>query len=295
MQAEPVSNGPVLSKMSGMTFKASPAQAPRLYRDANGREAFHGLIRAWLNRSGWSLRAMAELAEVALRRDLAKDLPDWVEGEYEKGFCVVLGESAWEAMRDTSGHPTAKPSDWAKLTTFKRVHTSQLHKISHGSLTLVSPDIFDALGSLNLYLAALRCLDAELPSSERQAEEAFRGFVLEDADGPLGPEELFSIYLGRMSPPINVTLMSERDATELSKRLARELRSAASATGFDIVEDWAELAAMHPSSDPSRLHKLREITLGLGQWSAEQIEDEKYAVNALIQKLRSGQITPRRD
>lgn len=263
-----------------------PATAPRLYRDANGRENFFGLIRTWINRSGWSFRAMAELTEQALRHDLGATLPDWAPGQAtQQGDHVVHDSCVWIARTTTTAEPSAESPHWSRGPSFRRVHTSQLHKIAHANLQTVNADIFDALGALNLYLAGLRSKDAKPPSSERLAMEAAAGFVLEDSDGPLGPEELFAIYVGRMRPPINTALMSERQASELSRQIAKQLRAAAAAAGLDIVDDWAQLAALHPSNDQARLRKLRDIALGMGQWSAEQVQDEQFAVNALIQKL----------
>lgn len=263
-----------------------PAAAPRLYRDTNGRENFFGLVRSWINRSNWSFRAMAELTEQALRHDLAGALSDWVSGRtYQQGDCVVHDGCAWSALTTTTAEPGPDARQWSRGPSFRRVHTSQLHKIAHGNLQAVNADIFDALGTLNLYLAALRRQEADPPAQPRLAAEAAAGLVLEDTDGPLGPEELFAIYVGRMRPPITTALMSERQATDLSRKIAKRLRIAAAAAGLDIVDDWAELTALHPSNDASRLRKLREIALGMGQWSAEQVEDEEFAVNALIQKL----------
>jgi hypothetical protein len=263
-----------------------PPTAPRLYRDANGHENFYGLIRSWINRSGWSFRAMAELAEHALREELAADLPDWVAGFVaQQGDHVVHDSCVWVALTSTSAKPSDDSRDWSRGPSFRRVHTSQLHKIAHASLQAVSADIFEALGTLNLYLANMRCKDAKPPGGPRLAKEAAAGFVLEDSDGPLGPEELFAIYLGRMRPPITIDVMSERQASELSRQIAKQLRTAAAAAGLDIIDDWAELAALHSSTDQARLRKLREIALGMGHWSAEQIQDEQFAVDALIQKL----------
>jgi hypothetical protein len=266
---------------------ATPVTAtPRLHRDSNGREAFYGLVRSWINRSGWSFRAMAELCEVAMRHDLAPGVGDWQETQlYEQGDAVAYDGHIWIAEEATRLVPSTASSQWRRGPAVRRVHTSQLHKISHGAVQLVNADIFDALGTLNLYLAELRRKEADLPGASKLAEDAARGLVLEDADGPLGPEELFAIYIGRMQPPIAVTLLSERQASELSRALAKRLRIAVTQAGLDLVEDWAKLAELHPSGDKVRLRKLREITLGMGHWSADQIRDEEFAVNALIQKL----------
>jgi hypothetical protein len=258
-----------------------------LYRDSNGREAFYGLVRSWINRSGWSFRAMAELCELAMRHDLAPGVSNWQEGrQYDRNEMVCHDGHIWIAEETTRLVPSTASSQWKRGPAVRRVHTSQLHKISHGAVQLVNADIFDALGTLNLYLAELRRKEADLPETSKLAEEAARGLVLEDADGPLGPEELFAIYIGRMPPPIAITLLSERQANDLSRSLAKRLRVAVTQAGLDLVEDWAKLAELHPSGDKTRLRKLREITLGMGIWSADQIRDEEFAVNALIQKLK---------
>ena len=264
-----------------------PPQAPLFYRDINGHESFYGLIRSWINRSGWSFRAIAELAECAYRHETVPGVPDWQPGKtYELGALVVHDGVAYQALNETSEEPCKDSQQWRRGPSLRRVYPSQIHKMSHGSVQLINTDTFEALGTLNLYLVKLRSGEAKPPAAKRLAKEAKSGFILEDSDGPLGPEELLSIYLGRLQPPITLAFMSERQSAELCRDLGKRFRAAVAAAGMDIIEDWATLAAMHPSKDAARLRKLREIILGQGQWSATQVEDEEFALEVLIAQLK---------
>jgi hypothetical protein len=68
---------------------------------------------------------------------------------------------------------------------------------------------------------------------------------------------------------------------------ARQLRTAAAAAGLDIIDNWAEIAAMYPSTDPVRLERLQQVIRGLATWDLQQEEDERVGALVLLQALEN--------
>lgn len=264
--------------------------SPGLMRDRLGRDAFTALIRAWMARSGWSLLVVADLCEAALRHTIAAEVPDFVPGRYDEGDLVVSHNFVWRATEEMAAAKAPSKENeqnWERICGLRRLYPSQLHNLQLGSVKMPGATAFDVLGQLNLYLSALRGGTAQEPRDQRLREKAAQATVIEDADGPFGPEEMFAVFIGRLQPPFSVTQLSERAAGELSIELARKIRQGMMASGLDLLDDWKKFLAVYPTTDPKRLGKIRDVALGQGTWSPEQVQDEEAAVEIALAKLRS--------
>lgn len=277
----------VLGETAGMNKHSADNQ--RLERHEQGRQAFLAMMRAWRSRSGLSLSDLADLCEVAMRADLAPGVPDWRPRPYVAGELVVANGQVWRAKRaieeSTRAPQRSGPHDgFEPVATVRRLYSSQLHTLETGKAQNFGPAVFDTLGTLNHWLAELRRGQA-LPLTGRLAEKAQQASVIEDSDGPYGPEELLAVYLGLLQPPFSVTRMTQEQANQQSLQLARRIRQGMVDAGLDLVDDWARLVAVYPTSDKERLAKVRDVAQGRATWSAEQVEDETAAVEIALAKL----------
>lgn len=281
---------------------SSTATHSRIQREAAGREAFRQMIRAWMNRSGWSLKVISDLCEAALRTTVASGVPDFSsERSYVAGELVVSHEYVWRAVRASlGGEAPQRPSekqgqksgeglicgDWELVTSLRRLYPSQIHTLERGAAKQVGTGVFDSLGTLNLYLANVRGGRESPPADTRLADKVAQALVIEDADGPFGPEEMFSVYLGRLDPPTSLNRLTEQEAGEESRSLARRIRAGLMDAGLDLIDDWSQFVAVYPTTNPERLAKIRDVAQGRATWSAEQVEDEAAAVAIALAKLR---------
>jgi hypothetical protein len=250
------------------------------------------MLRAWRSRSGLSFSDAADLCEQAMRHDLAPGVPDWLPRPYQRGDLVVANGVVWRATAaipasteapqrsDKETHGSFEP-----VATLRRLYSSQIHALERGRAQNVGTTVFDALGTLNIWLADLRRGRATPPEAPRLAEKAAQATVVEDSDGPYGPEEMLAVYLGLLQPPISVTKLTPEQANEQSRQLARRIRQGMVEAGLDLVDDWSRFVAVYPTSDKDRLAKVRDVAQGRASWSSEQVEDEAAAVAIALAKL----------
>lgn len=251
------------------------------------------MLRAWRARSCLSLQDMADLCEHAMRANLAPGVSSWLPRPYSQGELVVANGGVWRATETIPAPLDApqrgeveQPGPFELVTTIRRLFASQLHSLERGKSQTVGSQVFDTLGTLNLWLADLRRGRAQVPDDSKLTERACQATVIEDSDGPFGPEEMFAVYVGRMQPPFSVTQLTTEQANEQSRQLARKIRQGMVEAGLDLVDDWARFVALYPTSDATRLAKVRDVAQGRTTWSAEQVEDEAAAVEIAVAKLK---------
>lgn len=264
----------------------------RMERHEEGRQAFLTMLRAWRSRSGLSFSDAADLCELAMRHDLAPGVPDWLPRPYARGELVVANGVVWRAkvaITDSTVAPQRKEAathgGFEPVVTVRRLYSSQLHTLEQGKAQNIGSVVFDMLGTLNCWLADLRRGRAMQPADPKLAEKAAQATVVEDSDGPYGPEEMLAVYLGLLHPPISVTQLTPEQANEQSRQLARRIRQGMVEAGLDLVDDWSRFVAVYPTSDKDRLAKVRDVAQGRATWSSEQVEDEAAAVAIALAKL----------
>lgn len=263
-----------------------------LDREQQGRAAFATMLRSWMNRSGWSLQVLSDLCEQAIRQSIAPGVSDWKPGHYRQGDLVVANGAVWRADSAlTSATAPQRGADThgglSLVAVLRRLHPSQLHTLERNTAKQVTATTFDTLGTLNLFLADLRAGKRTWSGSgeRRLTDKARQATVIEDADGPYGPEEFFSVFVGRLDPPFSVMALTPEQASEESRRLARRIRQGMVDAGLDLVDDWSQFVAVYPTSHSERLAKVRDVAQGRASWAAEQVEDEAAAVEIALAKL----------
>lgn len=279
-----------------MSHLSAPTEQAFHDREQQGRAAFATMLRSWMNRSGWSLQVLSDLCEVAIRQSIAPTVRDWHPGRYRRGDLAVAGGAIWCADTDFDSDAAPQRSSDADANAgfrmvgvLRRLHPSQLNTLERNSAKQVGTVVFDTLGTVNLFLAELRSGKRVWPADQRLGEKARQATVIEDADGPFGPEEFFSVFLGRLDPPFSVMALTPEQASEESRRLARRIRQGIAEAGLDLVDDWSQFVAVYPTSDSTRLAKVRDVAQGRASWAAEQVEDEAAAVEIALSKLRRRQ------
>jgi hypothetical protein len=256
------------------------------------------MLSQWMERSGWSYQVLAELGEISMTMRDAPDVQLAAAGSYRPGDVMRHSGHVWRCKKattlvDVGGSVIDGPiygkeklfPDWEHLQTLRRLHASQVNLIILGRNATVTASALDAFGVLNEWLADIRGQGVKI-DDQRLAEKAAAGWVIQDSDGIYGPEEFLSVFLGRLTPPTDLTQYSPEQASELSHELGKRIRKAMADAGLDHIDDWARFLAAYPGESRERQHQLRLVTLGQGSWTPEQIESEEIAVAGAIKRLQ---------
>jgi len=269
----------------------------RLQRLERGREAFRTLVGRWMAASGWSYATISELAELAVTDIEAAGLPKFRGGERE-GEVFVCNGHVWKALVDLGSQHLApiysnsreSTESWdhavfAHVAALRRLFPSQVNNLLRGLTQNCYAVTFDAIGSLNEWLAAVKNGTRNAPSDERLAQAAADGVVIQDEQGLFGPEEFLGVYLGLIELPSMFSLLSEQEASEISGHLGKLIRQSMAIAELDLVQDWPKFLAMYPSSDAGRRRRLQEVALGLQKWTGEDVRNEEAAVRIACKRL----------
>jgi hypothetical protein len=200
----------------------------------------------------------------------------------------------WKARHDVKNAELPKlrekepNADWERVAAVRRIFASQLNNLQRQQLKFPTVTVFDTLGRLNEYLALIKAGTIEPPTDERLRRNALEGIVIADAEGePYGAEKFLSVFLGLLVPPIVKQVMDDSAAAHLSDQVASDIRRGLMKAELDLIDDydWKQFLSCHPSSDPDRLVKLRDVTFRKSTWSVESVEDEVAAVEIALAKL----------
>ena len=195
-----------------------------------------------------------------------------------------------EAGRDAFGHLIRvwhERNGWnqrllpalAERLELGRVHNSQLSNLRNRKLASPGPELFVALGRLNQLLAAeagptgvAQALREQLEDQPEllSALEASALPLLADDGVPLGPAQLFEIFVGLRQPPHAFDLrISAAEAGALSAALA-EL--------FTAGRPWRQcrdaLLEAYPAEKRQRRERFAEVMAGQRDYSAEELDGE---------------------
>ena len=91
--------------------------------------------------------------------------------------------------------------------------------------------------------------------------------------------------MGYTKPPILRPELDDRAAAELSAQVARDIRNGIKAAGLDLVDDWGVWIQCYPSTDPDRLARIQEVTMGKSTWPVDAVMDEAAAVKIGLARL----------
>ncbi len=244
-------------------------------------------------RSGWSYAAMADLAEAAVIALEANGIPGMGKGPYAKDDLAIANGHVWRAKRDGIGSHAPIPKlnqeseDWERVATVRRIFASQINNLQLQRVKQVSPVIFDSYGLLNKYIEAVQTGKLPAPKSEVLARHISSAVTITDEQGLYGAEEFFSVYLGNLSPEIVEPVVNDQEARSISAAVAKKIREGIQACKLDLIDDWSQFLSCYPTSNPERLARIREVALGLGAWSADQVRDEEAAVAIALVRLAS--------
>lgn len=161
-----------------------------------------------------------------------------------------------------------------------RVHNSQLSMLRNGKLASPGPEVFLALGSINLWLAE-QAPDGRLSperatrllSGHPELVEALQSSALpvRDAkDRVLGSGDLLELFVGlRPAPPAFDLQISEGEAPALSAALAAL---------FTAGRPWRQcrepVMAAYPVARRSRRERFAEVMAGQREYSAGELDSE---------------------
>ena len=238
---------------------------------------------------------MADLAEAAVIALEAPTIPEMEVGSrYRAGQLLLANGHVWRARHSVLVAELPKlrekepNADWEHVAAVRRIFASQLNNLQRQQLKFPTVTVFDTLGRLNEYLALIKAGTIEPPTDERLRRNALEGIVIADAEGePYGAEKFLSVFLGLLVPPIVKQVMDDSAAAHLSDQVASDIRRGLMKAELDLIDDydWKQFLSCHPSSDPDRLVKLRDVTFRKSTWSVESVEDEVAAVEIALAKL----------
>ena len=155
-----------------------------------------------------------------------------------------------------------------------RVHNSQLSNLRNRKLAAPGPELFVVLGRLNQLLAERGgpALAAEL-ADQADLRQALLGSdlpVLADDGQPLGPAQLFEIFVGLRQPPRAFDLrIADDEAAGLSAALA-EL--------FTAGRPWRQcreaVLAAYPAEKRQRREQFAAVLSGQRDYTATELDAE---------------------
>jgi len=168
----------------------------------------------------------------------------------------------------------------AEVLDLGRVHNSQLSMLRNGKLASPGPEVFLALGSINLWLAEqapagqLSPTAAErLPPGHADLVEALQASALpirSDDGQVLGSGDLLEVFVGlRLPPPAFDLRISDDEAMELSGALAMLLTA-----GRPWRQCRDQLLAAYPVAKRQRRERFAEVMAGQSDYSATELDAE---------------------
>jgi len=195
-----------------------------------------------------------------------------------------------EAGRDAFGHLIRvwhERNGWsqrvlpalAERLELGRVHNSQLSNLRNRKLASPGPELFVALGRINQMLAQEGGVEGPSPQLAGQladqpellsALQASALPLLADNGQPLGPAQLFEIFVGLRQPPSAFDLrIAEAEAAGLSAALA-EL--------FTAGRSWRscrdQLLEAYPAEKRQRRERFAEVMAGQRDYTAAELDGE---------------------
>jgi hypothetical protein len=206
-----------------------------------------------------------------------------------------------EAGRDAFGHLIKvwhERNGWsqrvlpalAERLELGRVHNSQLSNLRNRKLASPGPELFVALGRLNQLLArqaGASGLDAELAERLADQPELLTALqtsalpLLAESGEPLGPAQLFEVFVGLRQPPSAFDLrIAASEAAALSAALA-ELFTA----GRPWRQCREQLLAAYPAEKRQRRERFAEVMAGQRDYSAEELDGELADLRLTLSRL----------
>jgi len=195
-----------------------------------------------------------------------------------------------EAGRDAFGHLIRvwhERNGWsqrvlpalAERLELGRVHNSQLSNLRNRKLASPGPELFVALGRINQLLARQAAggrLDPELAQRLAEVPELLAALqesalpLLADDGAPLGPAQLFEIFVGLRPLPSAFDLrIAAAEAAGLSAALAELLTAG---RPWRVCRD--QLLAAYPAEQRQRRERFAAVIAGQRDYSAEEIDGE---------------------
>ena len=206
-----------------------------------------------------------------------------------------------EAGRDAFGHLIKVWHDrngWsqrvlpalAERLELGRVHNSQLSNLCNRKLAAPGPELFVALGRINQVLAAEvgpTGLSPQLHGSLQDQPDLLMALqasalpLCADDGAPLGPAQLFEIFVGLRQPPAAFDLrIVAAEAAALSAALA-EL--------FTAGRPWRQcreaVLAAYPADKRQRRERFAEVMAGQREYRAEELDLELADLIITLQQL----------
>ena len=206
-----------------------------------------------------------------------------------------------EAGRDAFGHLIKvwrERNGWsqrvlpalAERLELGRVHNSQLSNLRNRKLASPGPELFVALGRLNQLLArqaGAAGLDAELAEQLADQPELLTALqasalpLLAESGEPLGPAQLFEVFVGLRQPPSAFDLrIAASEAAALSAALA-ELFTA----GRPWRQCREQLLEAYPAEKRQRRERFAEVMAGQRDYSAEELDGELADLRQTLGRL----------
>jgi len=170
-----------------------------------------------------------------------------------------------------------------------RVHNSQLSNLRNRKLASPGPELFVALGRINQVLEAQPPggLDPLLVQRLQDAPELLQALrqsalpLLGDDDAPLGPAQLFEIFVGLRSLPAAIDWrISETEAEDLSVSLTLLLTAGRS---WRLCRE--QLMAAYPVHARERRELLEAVVSGSKTYSADALSSELDALRQTLINL----------
>ncbi|MBU6250946.1 MAG: hypothetical protein KGO47_07270 [Cyanobacteria bacterium REEB417] len=196
------------------------------------------------------------------------------------------------SRNDLTHEQLVKLSQWCNPWGMTWLSTSQISYLRTGTTKKIGPGSIDALGQVNLRLAeaagATGPLIAELPPFEPIPKTLGLPevpFYLRHPNSgePIDAGGLYLIWLGRLEPEgVSDGHVSDMEARRLSANLARLAQAWARDHRMTIGQAMNELLQAYGVDDERRQRRLREVVVGLTEYTGAEFSEELPALGAVL-------------
>lgn len=196
------------------------------------------------------------------------------------------------ANNDLTHERLVKLSQWCNPWGLSWLSTSQISYLRTGTTQKVGPATIDALGQINLRLAeaagATGPLILELPPfgpiPATLGLPAQPFYLRHPLSGePIDAGGLYLIWLGRLAPEgLADGHVSDMEARRLSANLARLTQGWARDHRLTLSQALERLLRAYGIDDERRQRRLKEVVVGLAEFTGEELGEELPALGAML-------------
>lgn len=182
------------------------------------------------------------------------------------------------------------------------IQASQLSKLRNEALKTPFLKQFEGLAALNAGIArwhqqggtAARAARGMLPPEVTAAvmDQAIWLHCPDNPERPLVFRDFCDLFVGNLRLPyVEKGIVTDPAARMVSDAIGRRLERYLLAQG-GVRDGFRRLITHYPTTNQDRINRLRDVVLGQGFWTAEQLQEELLALATLLSAIEGQPVSP---